>query len=109
MSKIFFLCTAILALMVSSASAQVAVLNDTRTHLLLEVTEVYVLGDNDTLIDARNISIEQSKKSASDFAGTYVEQSLVINGSRISEQHIQVLTAGYLGFCAHPLEIGIRN
>tara|TARA_R110002124_G_scaffold223015_2_gene388394 strand:+ start:501 stop:710 length:210 start_codon:yes stop_codon:yes gene_type:complete len=64
--------------MTSNAAAKVTVLDDTQSYLLLEVTEMYVLGDNDTLIDARNISIEQSKKSASDFAGNYVEQSLVV-------------------------------
>lgn len=96
MNKMIFLCAAILVSMTSNAAAKVTVLDDTQPYLLLEVTEMYVLGDNDTLIDARNISIEQSKKSASDFAGNYVEQSLVVNGRSISEQHIRVLTAGYL-------------
>ncbi len=96
MSKMIFLCTAILVSMASNAAAKVTVLDDTESYLRLEVKEMYVLGDNDTLIDARNISIEQSKKSASDFAGNYVEQSLVVNGRSISEQHIRVLTAGYL-------------
>lgn len=96
MNKVIFLCAAILGLLANNAAAQVEVLEDTQSELLLEVTDVYVLGDNDTLIDARNISIEQAKKSASDFAGTYVEQSLVVTGDNLSQHHIRVLTAGYL-------------
>lgn len=96
MNKVIFLCAAILGLLANNAAAQVEVLEDTQSELLLEVTDVFVLGDNDTLIDARNISIEQAKKSASDFAGTYVEQSLVVTGDNLSQHHIRVLTAGYL-------------
>ncbi|WP_218313313.1 hypothetical protein [Alteromonas antoniana] len=56
MSKMIFLCTAILVSMASNAAAKVTVLDDTESYLRLEVKEMYVLGDNDTLIDARNIS-----------------------------------------------------
>ncbi|EHH1074825.1 hypothetical protein ACFM0N_004074 [Vibrio parahaemolyticus] len=97
MNKSIYLIATVLTLLSSSVIAsQIKTLGDTPSHLTLEVTEKYVLGDNDTLIDARNLSIEQAKKSASDYAGTYVEQSLVVDDNKITKQQIRVLTAGFL-------------
>ena len=83
-------------LFTTNVLAQVKPLGDTPSHLTLEITERYIMGDNDTLIDAKNLSIEQAKKTAADYAGTYVEQSLTVDGNKISQQEIRVLTAGFL-------------
>lgn len=78
------------------ASTKITTIVNSPYTLILEVSEQYYLGDSDTLIDAKNINIEQAKKSASDFSGTYVEKELVVNNSKITKQEIRVLTAGFV-------------
>lgn len=84
------------SLLISSfVAAEVKQIGDNNTHLTLRVTQTYTLGDNDTFIDAKNISLAQAQRQAADFAGTYVEQSLVVDGDKITQQQIRVLTAGF--------------
>lgn len=79
-----------------STLASVTVNKDTNKDIILDVSEVYVLGDNDTLTDAKAINIEQAKKSASDYAGTYVESELKLLDGKITKQQVRVLTAGFI-------------
>lgn len=79
-----------------SAQAQVSVISDNQEAITLAVTERYVLGDNDTLSSAKAIALEQAKRSASDYAGTYVESKLVVDGNNITKQQVRVLSAGFL-------------
>lgn len=79
-----------------STLASVTVNKDTNKDIILDVSEVYVLGDNDTLTDAKAINIEQAKKSASDYAGTYVESELKLLDGKITKQQVRVLTAGFM-------------
>lgn len=76
--------------------AAVSVVSDNNNHITLKVSETYLLGDNDTLTQAKDINLEQVKKEASEYAGTYVESELKVSGSNIAKQEIRVLTAGYL-------------
>lgn len=78
------------------AKAAVSVASDNNNHITLNVSETYLLGDNDTLTQAKDINLEQVKKEASEYAGTYVESELKVSGSNIAKQEIRVLTAGYL-------------
>ncbi len=86
---IIFLCS-------FSTHASVTVDKDTKNDIILNVSEVYVLGDNDTLTDAKAINIEQAKKSASDYAGTYVESELKLLDGKITKQQVRVLSAGFM-------------
>lgn len=78
------------------AKAAVSVASDNNNHITLNVSETYLLGDNDTLTQAKDINLEQVKKEASEYAGTYVESELKVSGRNIAKQEIRVLTAGYL-------------
>lgn len=78
------------------ANAAISVISDNSSFITLNVTEQYTVGDNDTLQSAKNITIEQAKKSASDYAGTYVESILEVSDNKIKKEQVRVLTAGYL-------------
>lgn len=89
----------LLALLVGlsfSTHAAVSLDSENQDQITLNVTERYVLGDNDTLTSAREITLEQAKKSASDYAGTYIESVLQVSNQTITKQQVRVLTAGFL-------------
>ena len=81
-------------------AADIKVVSDTPSILILSVTERYTLGDGDTLSDAKKINIENVKKSSADYSGTYVEKMIVVGGSnddnKITEQQVRVLTSGFV-------------
>jgi len=91
------------------ASPKIIELNDSPTELTLEITEKYVFGDGDTLVDAKQINIEQVKKSAADYAGTYVEQELVVSDNKITKQQIRVLTAGFIEVVSRDDKRNVNN
>lgn len=88
----------IVLILISSAhvSAATKLIREDKRTLTLSVTEAMVMGDNDTLANARALNIEQIKKSASDYAGSYVESELKVTDSRITKQQVRVLTAGFI-------------
>lgn len=89
----------LLALLVSlsfSAQAAVSLVSESDDYITLKVNERYVLGDNDTLTSAKELTLEQAKKAASDYAGTYVESELHVSNQKITKQQVRVLTAGFL-------------
>ena len=79
-----------------STWANVKVSKETNNHIILFVSESYTLGDNDTMTDAKSITTEQAKKSASDYAGSYVESELKLLDGKVTKQQIRVLSAGYI-------------
>lgn len=79
-----------------TAQAAVSLVSENNNDITLNVTERYVLGDNDTLTDAKKVVLEQAKKSATDYAGSYVESSLSVSGNQITQQQIRVLSAGFM-------------
>ncbi|WP_338167277.1 hypothetical protein [Vibrio sp. 10N] len=83
-------------LLAGHAYAEVSVITDNKSHIVLNVSEKYVLGDNDTLTSAKGIVLEQAKRSATDYAGTYVESTLVVDGNKITKEQVKVLSAGFL-------------
>lgn len=91
------------------AYADVKVLTDNREHIVLSVNEEYVLGDNDTLTSAKGIVLEQAKKSATDYAGTYVESTLVVDGDKITKEQVKVLSAGFLEVLDSDFRRGINQ
>ncbi len=78
------------------AFAGTKLIQEDKNNLTLSVTEQMVMGDNDTLTSARALNIENIKKSASDYAGSYVETEQKVTGSRLTKQQIRVLTAGFI-------------
>ncbi|MEZ8577896.1 hypothetical protein AB6C82_24045 [Vibrio splendidus] len=96
MKKMYIIAGAMALTASISAQAAVSVITDNAKNITLKVTEAYTLGDNDTMTSAKDINLESAKKSASDYAGTYVESELQVSGSKITKQQIRVLTAGFL-------------
>lgn len=80
----------------AQAFAGTKLIQEDKNNLTLSVTEKLVMGDNDTLTSARALNIENIKKSASDYAGSYVESEQKVTGSRLTKQQIRVLTAGFI-------------
>lgn len=80
----------------SQVFAGTKLIQEDKSNLILSVTEQMVMGDNDTLTSARALNIENIKKSASDYAGSYVETEQNVTGSRLTKQQIRVLTAGFI-------------
>ncbi|NGZ66628.1 hypothetical protein G6Z92_06460 [Vibrio aestuarianus subsp. cardii] len=79
-----------------SAQAAVSLISESGNYITLKVNERYVLGDNDTLTSAKELTLEQAKKAASDYGGTYVESELQVSNAKITKQQVRVLTAGFL-------------
>ncbi len=62
----------------------------------IEAESTYVIGDNDSKIDARRIATQEAKRKALELAGTYVESLTVVKNFRLSRDEIQSYTAGML-------------
>ncbi|MGC9459805.1 hypothetical protein, partial [Vibrio genomosp. F10] len=76
--------------------AEINVVLDNNNQIIVDVVDDYTLGANDTLVSAKNISIESAKKTASDYAGSYVESSFDIKNNKLTHQQLRVLSAGFL-------------
>jgi hypothetical protein len=83
-------------LLSSNAFAAVKLLESNDKTMLLNVTEQYTLGDNDTLTSAEGVAIEQVKRSATNYAGSYVESVLVVQDSNITTEQVKILSAGFM-------------
>ena len=80
----------------SPANASTRVLQKSDVALVVETTTSYVLGDNDTRIDARNIALDAAKREASETAGSYVESELIIENDLIKKDQISTFSAAFL-------------
>lgn len=65
-------------------------------ELIVESSAKYVLGDNDTRIDARNIALNEAKRGASELAGTQVKSDLVIENDQILKDQITIVAASFM-------------
>ncbi|MEI7843846.1 MAG: hypothetical protein WCI39_12550, partial [Gallionellaceae bacterium] len=65
-------------------------------ELIVESSAKYVLGDNDTRIDARNIALNEAKRAASELAGTQVKSDLVIENDQILKDQITIVAASFM-------------
>lgn len=66
------------------------------SELIVESSAKYVLGDNDTRIDARNIALNEAKRAASELAGTQVKSDLVIENDQILKDQITIVAASFM-------------
>jgi hypothetical protein len=64
--------------------------------LTYNVSANYVMGDNDTKIDARKIALEQAKKIALEQAGTYIEVKTVVKNGKLTTDEIKSFGASVL-------------
>jgi|GEM_PF-1034779 len=84
---------------------------------IIETESSYIMGDNDSKIDARRIAMQEAKRKALELAGTYVESLTEVKNMSLTKDEIKVYTSGVVeteiiseemkGTSAHP-EIFIR-
>lgn len=79
-----------------SAFGAAKVVKQLPSELIVESSAKYVLGDNDTRIDARNIALNEAKRAASELAGTQVKSDLVIENDQILKDQITIVAASFM-------------
>jgi hypothetical protein len=62
----------------------------------VEATGEYVMGDNDTKIEARRMALEHAKRTAAEKAGTYLESTTIIKNNVLSVDEIRSFTSAVL-------------
>ncbi len=80
----------------SCAIASVANFTASAETKIIEADSTYIIGDNDSKIDARRIATQEAKRKALELAGTYVESLTVVKNYQLSRDEIQSYTAGML-------------
>ena len=60
----------------------------------IEADRTYIMGDNDSKVDARRIAIQEAKRKALEHAGTYVESLTQVKDYRLSKDEVRSYTAG---------------
>lgn len=63
---------------------------------LIEADSTYIIGDNDTKIDARRIAIQEAKRKALENAGTFVESLTQVKHYQLTRDEINTYAAGIL-------------
>ncbi|MBI4690465.1 MAG: tetratricopeptide repeat protein [Nitrospirae bacterium] len=60
----------------------------------IDAESSYVMGDNDSKIDARRIAVQEAKRKALEMAGTYIESLTEVKEMSLSKDEITIYTAG---------------
>jgi Tfp pilus assembly protein PilF len=63
---------------------------------VIEADSNYIIGDNDSKVDARRIATQEAKRKALELAGTYVESMTVVKNYQLSKDEIKTYAAGVL-------------
>jgi hypothetical protein len=93
LTQILFLLTLCVT---QSAFGAAKVIKQLPNELIVESSAKYLLGDNDTRIDARNIVLNEAKRVASELAGTQVKSDLVIENDQILKDQITIVAASFM-------------
>lgn len=91
-SKLFLL----LLFPVIAFAQDAKIIHSDDSSLTVEVTQIYVLGDGDTKIDARNIALQQAKIKAAEAAGSYVEAQRVVQDDEIKSETIKTISTALM-------------
>jgi len=59
-------------------------------------TGEYVAGDNDTILEARGLAMQEAKRDALEKVGTYLESCTEVKNSVITKDEIRMFTAGII-------------
>ncbi len=62
----------------------------------IEADSTYIMGDNDSKVDARRIAVQEAKRKALELAGTYVEGLTQVKNYRLSKDEIKSYTGGVM-------------
>ncbi|NTV54633.1 MAG: tetratricopeptide repeat protein [Syntrophaceae bacterium] len=63
---------------------------------VIEADGFYIMGDNESKIDARRIAVQEAKRKALEQAGTYVESLTAVTNNQLTKDEIKMYTAGIL-------------
>ena len=63
---------------------------------VIEADSNYIIGDNDTKVDARRIATQEAKRKALELAGTYVESLTQVKNYQLTKDEVKLYTAGVL-------------
>ncbi len=63
---------------------------------IIEADSAYLLGDNDSKVDARRIAVQEAKRKALELAGAYVESLTVVKNHQLTQDEVKAYTAGIL-------------
>jgi len=63
---------------------------------VIETESTYLMGDNDSKVDAHRIAVQEAKRKALEQAGTYVESLTAVKDYRLTRDDIKAYTAGAL-------------
>lgn len=74
----------------------IRIIDDNKNHLTLQTTTQYVLGDNDSLIDARAIALQQSKRKLAEKAGSYIHAEKVVENNKIKSDTISTISTALM-------------
>ena len=83
-------------LLSQSAFADTKSIKELDNEWIVESSAKYVLGDNDTRLDARNIALNEAKRTASEAVGTQVKSDLVIENDQILKDQINVIASSFM-------------
>lgn len=107
-NKIIILCAMFLMSLPLSVKAEIKI---------IETESSYIMGDNDSKIDARRIATQEAKRKALEMAGAFMESLTEVKNMALAKDEIKAYTAGVVetdiisedmkGTSAHP-EIFIR-
>jgi predicted Zn-dependent protease len=61
---------------------------------IIEADSVYIIGDNDSKVDARRIATQEAKRKALELSGTYVESTTVVKNYQLTKDEVMSYTAG---------------
>jgi tetratricopeptide (TPR) repeat protein len=63
---------------------------------IIESDSAYLMGDNDSKIDARRIAVQEAKRKALELAGSYVESLTVVKNYQLTTDEVRSYAAGIL-------------
>jgi predicted Zn-dependent protease len=63
---------------------------------IIDADSAYLMGDNDSKVDARRIAVQEAKRKALELAGSYVESLTVVKNHQLTKDEVKAYTAGIL-------------
>src|SRR5271169_3693187 len=63
---------------------------------VIESESTYIMGDNDSKVDARRIATQEAKRKVLELAGTYVESLTQVKNYQLTKDEIKSYTTGVL-------------
>lgn len=80
----------------SSVHARVKVISEDDKQLTIQLDSKYIMGDADSLIDARRIAMIEAKRMAAEFAGTIIESETVVEDYEVTTDEIRTYAASLI-------------